>query len=84
MSAPPRHGVIKTTTWKTAHAKAHLSKMVSSANDVRDYGSHGDIGQSSQGGFTGSGMTGGASNASYSTSSADSVGDADSGGPNSD
>lgn len=43
-----------------------------------------DAGQASQGGFTGSGMTGEASNATYSTSSADGVGDADSGSPSRD
>ena len=69
MAKTPQHGVIKTKTWKREHAKRHLSAMTASMNEVHDYGSHGDIGQSSEGGFTGSGMSGGASGADYSTTS---------------
>jgi hypothetical protein len=47
---------------------------------AKDYGARGDI-QSSQGGFTGSGMSGGASGAAdYSTTNAGKVGDCDSTG----
>lgn len=77
----PRHGDIKVSTLPIKHAKRHLSDMTVSMNEVKDYGSHGDIGQSSQGGFTGSSMSGGASNAEYTTNSADNMGDADSMGP---
>lgn len=43
---------------------------------------YGDSGQSSQGGFTGSGMFGGASGADYETTSVGDTPDADSAGPN--
>ena len=81
-SQPPEHGVIKTNRWKAEHAKKHLASMTASMSEVKDYGSHGDIGQSSQGGFTGSGMSGGASgSAEYETTSTGNTGDCDSGGP---
>src|ERR1700751_2094450 len=63
MGAPPKHGVIKTSTWKVGDAKKHLAQMTQSMQDVHDYSSHGDIGQSSQAAFTGSGMRGCASGA---------------------
>ena len=75
MAKPPRHGQIKTSTWKLQHAKQHLAMVTESTNTVKDYGSHGDIGQSSQGA-----MSNGASGASYSTNNQGTVGDADSGG----
>ncbi|MFZ1141434.1 MAG: hypothetical protein WAN76_19800 [Candidatus Sulfotelmatobacter sp.] len=51
----PKHGQVKTTTWKPAHAKAHLSKMVASASEVRDYhgGAEGADYQTSSTGTTG-------------------------------
>jgi len=78
---PPQHGVIKTSTWKSQHAKQHLANVTASMAEVKDYGSHGDIGQSSQGGFSGSGMSGGASGADYTTTSTGNTGDCDSGSP---
>jgi hypothetical protein len=88
---PPKHGQISVSEMKISHAKKHLASMVENAkqmasyhgtdpnNQTTDYGSHG-TGYSSQGGFTGSGMSGGAAGADYQTTSADSVGDADSAG----
>ena len=81
MAKPARHGQIKTSTWKVEHAKKHLSSITASMNEVKDYGSHGDIGQSSCGGFTGSGMSGGAAGADYETESVGDTPDADSQGP---
>jgi hypothetical protein len=72
----PRHGVIRVSTLKPEHARQHLAAMVSSAAEVRDYGGHEVTGQNSQGAM----RQGGASGADYQTSSADNVGDADSGG----
>jgi hypothetical protein len=60
MANPPKHGVINVSTLPIKRAKQYLAAMTASMNEVKDYGCHGDIGQSSQGGFTGSGMSGGA------------------------
>ena len=73
-SKPPRHGQIRISTMRPEHAKKHLADMTASMSEVHDYGSHG-TGFSSQGGFAP------AAGADYTTSSADSVGDVDSGGP---
>ena len=76
MGSVAKHGVVRTTTWKPAHAKAHLSKMVSSAGEVMDYHTGGVTGQNSQGSFAGN-----SSGAQYSTTNVGSdVGDADSAG----
>jgi hypothetical protein len=56
---PPIHGQIVVSTLPKVHAKKHLAAMTASMAEVKDYGSHGDIGQSCQGRFTGSGMSGG-------------------------
>jgi hypothetical protein len=61
---------------KVEHAKKHLAAMTDHAQIAADYGGHG-IGQSSQGGFTGSGMSAGAD---YETTSTGNTGDADSQG----
>jgi hypothetical protein len=74
MSKPPKHGVIKVSKMKVAHAKQHLAMMTDHAQIARDYGGHGCF--SPQGAFS----PGGAAGADYQTSSADSVGDADSTG----
>lgn len=74
MGQVARHGVIKTSTLPKLHAKRHLRMMVDSANEVKDYGGHGCF--SPQGAMA----QGGAAGADYQTSSADSVGDADSAG----
>jgi hypothetical protein len=73
---PPTHGQIIVSTMKPEHARRHLAAMVSHANEVKDYGSHGTS-FSSQGAFS----TGGASGADYQTSSTGNTGDADSMGP---
>jgi len=77
---PPRHGVIKVTTLPHQHAKRHLAAMTAAMSEVKDYGGHG-IGESSGGDFTGSGMSGGASGADYTTTPTGNTGDADSGNP---
>jgi hypothetical protein len=76
-SQPPKHGVIRVATMKVEHAKKHLAAMTDHAQIAADDGGHG-IGQSSQGIFTGSGMSGGASGADYETTSVGSTPDADS------
>lgn len=76
MGSVAKHGVVRTTTWKPAHAKAHLSKMVASASEVRDYHTGGATGQNSQGSFS----SGGAEGADYQTSSTGTTGDSDSQG----
>ena len=79
---PPKHGVIKTNTCKAEHAKQHLANMKASMNEVKSYHNPGDIGYASQSGFTGSGMSGGASgSAEYETTSTGNTGDCYSGGP---
>jgi hypothetical protein len=80
MAKPPRHGVIKTSTMKPAHMKQHLDLMTEHLQITKDYGSHG-IAYSSQGGLTGSGMSGGAGGADYTTTNEGLVGDSDSQGP---
>jgi len=81
---PAVHGQVKSS--KGQHSipedtlRTHLAEHMDSLNTTKDYGGHGDIAQNSQGGFTGSGMSDGAVGADYQTSSADSVGDADSQG----
>lgn len=73
---PPVHGVIKVSTLKIERAKAHLAQMTQGAADVRYYGGHGA--RFSSGGAL---SPGGASGSDYQTTSADSIGDADSQGP---
>jgi hypothetical protein len=81
---PPKHGQIRLGGgMKREHAKRHLSLMVKHASAVAAY--HGpnlvssDAGQSSGGGFTGSGMSGGAAGADYVTTSTGNT-DTESGG----
>jgi hypothetical protein len=77
MAKPPRHGQIKVATMKPEHMKQHLAQMTASASEVADYHRGGEV----TGQFSGGAMSpGGASSANYQTSSADSVGDADSQG----
>jgi hypothetical protein len=75
---PPQHGVIRTVTWKKAHAKAHLVALSASAAEVRDYGGHEATGFSCQRSFS----SGGAAGVDYTTTNVGSdVADADSGNP---
>jgi hypothetical protein len=87
---PPRHGDIRVSNLSLKSARKHLSTMTAHASQVadyhhgvpntaRDFGA-GDIGQSSRGGFSGSGMSGGAAGADYETTSVGSTPDADSTG----
>jgi hypothetical protein len=78
-SQPPRHGRViagAPGAMTALHLRRHLAELTSHANEVRDYGCHG-TGFSSEGGMS----PGGASGADYQTTSADSAGDSDSGGP---
>jgi|ERR1700733_3601065 hypothetical protein len=74
-----------------AQMKQHLAERVQHLNATKAYHggqipyAPGGAGQSSQGGFTGWGMSGGASgSADYFTTDVGGTADADSGGPNSD
>lgn len=80
MSKPPRHGVIQVSTMKPKHMKQHLDLMTEHLQIAKDYGAHG-AGYSSGGGLIGSGMSGGASGADYTTTNEGLVGDSDSTGP---
>jgi hypothetical protein len=73
----PRHGQIKVTKPKVAHAKKHLATIVASAAEVRDYGGHEATGFNSQGAMS----PGGAAGADCQTSNAGDTPDADGGGP---
>jgi hypothetical protein len=79
---PNRDVVLKQMKAHLAEHAKHLAATKAYHGGQIPY-APGDSGQSSQGGFSGSGG-GGASGADYQTSSADSVGDADSGGPGPD
>jgi hypothetical protein len=64
----------------SSQLSAHLREHVEHIQRTADYGGHG-TGYNSQGGFTGSGMQGGASgSADYSTTNQGTTGDADSAG----
>jgi hypothetical protein len=76
---PPRHGRIiagAPGAMTATHLRKHLAELTAHVNDVRDYGCHGT-------GFSGQGAMspGAASGADYQTTSAESMGDADSAGP---
>ncbi len=78
---PARYGQIKLGAgMKPVHARKHLKMMETTSNLTKDYGAHCGAGQASQGGFTGSGMSDGASGGDYSTNNAGNTGDCDSAG----
>jgi hypothetical protein len=81
MPQPPRHGRVISSAGQHSmpvkHLQQHLSELTAHVHEAAQYSGYEVTGQSSQGGFA----TGGASGADYQTSSADSVRDADSGGP---
>ena len=80
MSGVAKKNVIKVSNMKFSHMKQHLDLITEHARIAADYGAHGE-GQSSRGGFSGSGMSGGAaSNAEYSTTNTGNTADSDSQG----
>ena len=69
---PPRHGVIKVSSMRVSHAKAHLQMITDSAAEVHSYSGY-ESTADSRGAFA----PGGAAGADYETTSVNDTPDSD-------